>query len=402
MFDYDEIMKHIQKVNEQTQSAMDDMFKRSEEIAEKADAEAKEKEEREKAEEEKQREAEQQTAEQQAAGGQRQVEILGQMLGPDGLAQMAYSEEQMRQEVERQVSQYASMSVDGMMEKLFGEDMGVISAALETLAMEEDEDEDEEEEELDLEDEQELYRIAEVKMAQIGAMPEPEPVPYSGDDPRWAQFGILLSGIVSFLNGHDLDSMDVEEHIPVLEQQVASVVRRSWGIDGRGGLLDTIRYLTEEGYVMRYRMYCEASSPEELLAGETDEEECASVCRGWRFAQHFKDRYAPEFMLGWDIGRAAMLARWGCYLGWLTRGEAEGILWDLTRRVKDEMHSWREFAQSYLFGGLMWKLLCGDSDAETYLSYIADAAVDLLTGGEEQDGGQWKACPWPERRRIGF
>ena len=50
----------------------------------------------------------------------------------------------------------------------------------------------------------------------------------------------------------------------------------------------------------------------------------------------------------------------------------------------------------------MWKLLCGDSDAETYLSYIADAAVDLLTGGEEQDGGQWKACPWPERRRIGF
>ena len=147
MFDYDEIMKHIQQVNEQTQSAMDDMFKRSEEIAKKADAEAKEKEEREKAKEEKQREAEQQTAEQQAAGGQRQVEILGQMLGPDGLAQMAYSEEQMRQEVERQVSQYASMSVDGMMEKLFGEDMGVISAALETLAMEEDEDEDEEEEE---------------------------------------------------------------------------------------------------------------------------------------------------------------------------------------------------------------------------------------------------------------
>ena len=29
MFDYDEIMKHIQQVNEQTQSAMDDMFKKS-------------------------------------------------------------------------------------------------------------------------------------------------------------------------------------------------------------------------------------------------------------------------------------------------------------------------------------------------------------------------------------
>lgn len=66
------------------------------------------------------------------------------------------------------------------------------------------------------------------------ALPEPEPAPYARDDPRWGRFGILLSGIISTLNDHELGGMDVEEHIPVMEQQIVSLVRRSWGINGRG------------------------------------------------------------------------------------------------------------------------------------------------------------------------
>ena len=101
-------------------------------------------------------------------------------------------------------------------------------------------------------------------------------------------------------------------------------------------------------------------------------------------------------MTGWDVGRAAMLARWGCYLGWITEGEAEGILWEFSQRAVERLHSWRQFASSYLFGGLMWKLLCGDSAVESYLGYLTDAAIDLLTGKPEDNEGQWKECPWPE------
>ena len=133
-----------------------------------------------------------------------------------------------------------------------------------------------------------------------------------------------------------------------------------------------------------------------------DEDDRESVCRAWRFAQRYKAQYAPGFMAGWDIGRAAMLTRWGCYLGWITESEAVGILWDLSHRAAEELHSWREFAQSYLFGGLMWKLLCGDSSAGSYLGYIADAAANLLAGKAEQGGGQWRECPWPAQRKIGF
>ena len=163
-----------------------------------------------------------------------------------------------------------------------------------------------------------------------------------------------------------------------------------------------IRYLAQEGYILRYQLYSEAPSPEELMDETMDEDDRESVSRAWRFAQRYKGQFAPGFMAGWDVGRAAMLARWGCYLGWLTESETVGILWDLAQRAVEELHSWREFAQSYLFGGLMWKLLCGDSVAGSYMGYLADAATDLLTGKAEQGGGQWSDCPWPAQRKIGF
>lgn len=338
-------------------------------------------------------------AEQMAANAQRQVEILGQVFDGQTMAQMAANEEQLQQMMEQRVAEAASASTEAVMNQLFGEDMGVLAAALETLAMNDDcggEDLDEEEETDDA-----LYTLLDETMARLEALPEPEPVEYGRDPALWGRFGILLSGIVSTLNDHSLDGLDVEEHIPVLEQQVLSVVRRSWGIDGRGGLLETLRYLSQGGYTERYRFYCEAETPEELMTGDEDEDDREGVIRAWAFAQHYKERYSPAFMAGWDVGRAAMLARWGSYLGWITPEEAQGILWDLAQRAAQDLGGWREFAQSYLFGGLMWKLLC-NSPAAGYLGYLADAATTLLVRKADGSGGQWRDSAWPARRRLGF
>ena len=338
---------------------------------------------------------------QSAADEHRQVELLGQMFSPEMIQQLSVTEEMIRQTVDQKVAEAAALGVDGFMSQMFGEDMGIISAALETLAMEDEEDSSGEQE-LDLALEQELYTLLDQKLAQIEALPEAEPVTYPKNTPQWKHFGILLSGIISSLNNHELDGMDVEQHTPVMEQQIVSLVRRSWGINGRSELLDTIRYLSREGYELRYQIYCDADTVEQVPDESVDEEDRESACRGWRFAQHYKARYNSCFMTGWDVGRAAMLARWGCYLGWITEGEAEGILWELSQRAVESLHSWREFASSYLFGGLMWKLLCGDSAAESYLGYLTDAAIDLLTGKPEDNEGQWKECPWPGARKIGF
>ncbi len=391
MVDIDEIRKRAQQASERAAESMRKTFEKSEELVQKIGISSSEKEESVSAAE---------VEAQINANTERQVEILGQIFGADGMAQMAANEELLQKMVQDKVAEATTSATETIMGQLFGEDMGVLAAALETLAMEEGDDE--EEGVFDLEREESLYTTLEEAMARLEAMPEPEPVPYQKNDEKWERFGILLSGIISTLNDHDLYGMDVEEHIPVMEQKIASLVRRSWGIHGRSDLLDMIRYLAQEGYILRYQLYSEASSPEELMDEAMDEDEREDVSRAWRFAQRYKSQYAPGFMAGWDIGRAAMLARWGCYLGWITESEAVGILWDLSQKAAEELHSWREFAQSYLFGGLMWKLLCGDSSAESYLGYIADAAADLLTGKAEQGSGQWRDCPWPARRKIGF
>ena len=391
MFDINEIMKRAQQASEQAADSIKETFEKSEEIVSKIEVPNSE---------ESPSISAAEVEEQIATNTKRQVKILGQMFGPDSMAQMAANEELLQKMVNDKVTEAAASTAENLIGQLFGEDMGVIAAALETLEMEDGGDE--EELTFNLELEESLYTALEEAMDRLEAMPEPEPVPYQKDDTKWEQFGILLSGIISRLNDHNLSSMDVEEHIPVMEQKIVSLVRRSWGIDGRGDLLDMIRYLAQEGYILRYQLYSEAASPEELMDETMDEDDRESTSRAWRFAQRYKCWYTPGFMAGWDIGRAAMLTRWGCYLGWLTESEAAGILWDLSQKVVEELHSWREFAQSYLFGGLMWKMLCGDSSAGSYLGYIADAATDLLAGKAEQDGGQWRGCPWPAQRKIGF
>lgn len=391
MFDINEIMKRVQQASEQAADSIKETFEKSEEIVSKIEVPNSE---------ESPSISAAEVEEQIATNTKRQVEILGQMFGPDSMAQMAANEELLQKMVNDKVTEAAASTAENLIGQLFGEDMGVIAAALETLEMEDGGDE--EELTFNLELEESLYTALEEAMDRLEAMPEPEPVPYQKDDTKWEQFGILLSGIISRLNDHNLSSMDVEEHIPVMEQKIVSLVRRSWGIDGRSDLLDMIRYLAQEGYILRYQLYSEAASPEELMDETMDEDDRESTSRAWRFAQRYKCWYTPGFMAGWDIGRAAMLTRWGCYLGWLTESEAAGILWDLSQKVVEELHSWREFAQSYLFGGLMWKMLCGDSSAGSYLGYIADAATDLLAGKAEQDGGQWRGCPWPAQRKIGF
>ena len=391
MFDINEIRKRAQQAGERASDSVKKTIEKSEERINELEIQSAEKRASISADE---------VEEQLAANTGRQVEILGRMFGPDSMAQMIVNEELLQKMVNDKVAEAASSTAGDLMEQLFGEDMGVLAAALETLEME---DADEEEELLfDLEPEENLYTILEDTMARLEAMPEPEAIPYQKEEAKWERFGILLSGILSTLNNHNLDSMDVEEHIPVMEQKIVSLVRRSWGIDGRSDLLDMLRYLEQDGYILRYQLYSDASSPEELMDETMDEDERESVSRAWRFVQRYKSQYSPGFMAGWDVGRAAMLTRWGCYLGWITESEAIGILWDLSQKVVEELHSWREFAQSYLFGGLLWKLLCGDSSAGSYLGYLADAATDLLTGKAEQGNGQWRDCPWPAQRKIGF
>lgn len=221
---------------------------------------------------------------------------------------------------------------------LFGDDAALFSAALDTLAQTED-DEDAEEEEQELPPEA-LYDYLERKLGEIDALKEPQPQAYN-IPALWERFCIALSGIISTVNDHKLDELDVEERVPLFVQQITSLIRNSWGISGREDLIETLLYLSRAGYRARFAAYAEAASPEELFGDDMAEEDREGIVRGHAFVQHFKDKYGADFLLGWDIGRAAMITRWGYFAGWLTQAEAEQLLSDMGQVAANGLSGWR-------------------------------------------------------------
>ena len=395
MFDINELMNQAKNAKEQASKQMEELMQSTEGLQ----AEIETKEADSLSHIEKTESAKFQAAtEMEAANMQKQKEILMQMIGEEFAKQSAIMQEQVSEEVKKQVGEMAGMNSQELLEKLYGDDMAILSAAFDTLEqLSGTDDSDWEEEELTPE---QLYALTEELMGKIGEMEEPSPVPYTDSLEQWRHFAVLLSGIISTVNDHALDSLDVEEHIPVMEQQIANLVRNSWGITGREDLLDTLCYLTQDGYRARYQCYAAATSYKELVDEDTDEEDKEGLQRGWAFVQRFKEKYPANFLLGWDIGRAAMITRWGYFLGWITQAETWELLSDMAQTAAHGLSNWREFARSYLFGGAFWKEVCASHDSSHYLKTLAEATARLLGNAEGENGNQWKAHPWPRLTEI--
>ena len=376
-------MVDIKEIRARNAKLMADMQKRTEEAVSKLEMPAQD-ENADSAEEERARRA----AELAAANEQRQREVLSQMMGEEFARQTAAMQEMVSQEVQRQAASAAAQLQQDALSALFGDDAALFSAALDTLAQTEDgEDDEEEEQELPPEA---LYDYLESKLGEIDALEEPQPKAYN-IPALWERFCIALSGIISTVNDHKLDELDVEERVPLFVQQITSLIRNSWGISGREDLIETLLYLSRAGYRARFAAYAEAASPEELFGNDMAQEDREGIVRGHAFVQHFKDKYGADFLLGWDIGRAAMITRWGYFVGWLTQAEAEQLLSDMGQVAANGLSGWREFARSYLFGGAFWKEVCAAYDGKSYLDTLTDAVRKLLSDGPE---GAWTHTPW--------
>ena len=238
MFDINELMNRAKGAKEQASRQMEELMRSTEELQ--AGTEAKEADLLNRTEETENAKL-QAEAETEAANRHnihKQKEVLTQMMGEEFAKQSAMMREQVSEEVKKQVGEIAAMNAQELLGKLYGDDLAILSAACDTLEqLEGTDDPDWEEEELTPE---QLYAFVEERMEQIGKMDEPPSVPYADNLEQWRHFAVLLSGIISTVNDHALDALEVEEHIPVMDQQIANLVRNSWGITGREDLLDTL------------------------------------------------------------------------------------------------------------------------------------------------------------------
>ena len=138
MFDLDAIMKRAQSAQEKALEGLKESMEQAEKLEKKLEQPVPPQ-----TEEDAAARAEELTA----ANNQRQVEILGQIFSEDVMAQMSANQQYLQQMMDQRVAEASSAAMDsvGMLNQLLGEDLGVLSAAMETLAMEEEDGEEEEE-----------------------------------------------------------------------------------------------------------------------------------------------------------------------------------------------------------------------------------------------------------------
>ena len=120
--DINEIRKRAQQAREKAVDSMKKTFEKSEALVNKIEISSPEKEASASA-----AEVEQQIH----ANTERQVEILGQVFGAEDMAQMAANQEQLQKIINEKVAEAAASTTEDLMGQMFGEDMGVLAAALE-------------------------------------------------------------------------------------------------------------------------------------------------------------------------------------------------------------------------------------------------------------------------------
>ena len=228
------------------------------------------------------------------------------------------------------------------------------------------------------------------------SLPEGNKIKVKNGDEYIEKFEIMLSGILSYINGHDNDTLDVEEHNEFFHDRINYILTEFWGIENKDDVYNTIAWLLNEGHTDEYLGYADADTVDELINEDMDEEEIEIVKNGFEFTKYFKDKLPENIMLGWDYGRAAAIVRWSYFMNYISEEEAWEILDKIAGVMIGTFNSWKEFGISYIVGGLFWTYRKDPS--ETYSRYYetVEALEGLLTETGEEEDREWLRNPWIE------
>ena len=228
------------------------------------------------------------------------------------------------------------------------------------------------------------------------SLPEGNKIKVKNGDEYIEKFEIMLSGILSYINGHDNDTLDVEEHNEFFHERINYILTEFWGIENKDDVYNTVAWLLNEGHTDEYLGYANADTVDELIDEDMDEEEIEIAKNGFEFTKYFKDKLPENIMLGWDYGRAAAIVRWSYFMNYINEEEAWEILDKIASVMISSFNSWKEFGISYIVGGLFWTYRKDPS--ETYSRYYetVEALEGLLTETGEEEDGEWLRNPWIE------
>ena len=231
-------------------------------------------------------------------------------------------------------------------------------------------------------------------ISSLASLSEEQPAP--ADHERMRRFEVLLTGIISVLNDHKLDGLDVEPRDQDSRDLILSILSDYWGVEDRDDLIGVLRYLIVEGHTKDYMNALEVISAsgtaEDLHTEDMDDEDRAVSDARFAFTEAYAGQFGPAMLRGWDLGRAANVTRWGYFVGFIDEEEAWGILDQIADGCMEFFDSWTSYAQSYMFGSMFWKCPFGPEACYENIAGLMISVEHLLTEGP------WKDFAWVSGR----
>lgn len=134
-----------------------------------------------------------------------------------------------------------------------------------------------------------------------------------------------------------------------------------WQIQGQRTALEEMSHLVHTG--MR-RYYGEEMRHLERLYGGYSEEQLIETAKQEnpkanedsflpKMVMAYR-RYGEDALLGWDVGRCALISQWCYYVGYLDMQTMLNITVEAGEKAQAVFQNWEEMMESYLLGGQYW------------------------------------------------
>lgn len=154
-------------------------------------------------------------------------------------------------------------------------------------------------------------------------------------------------------NRHDLlGSLEMTDaNVGVAQQSLA----RWWGIRSRKDLLNSLKWLDEEGHRKGFtylgNLVVNAENYEEFLASAPDERVYYKIVI---VKKYYDEDNKDKQLMSWDFSRYIWLCRFSYLSGYISEEEAWEKIMPVARKLQSTFDSWKGLGQDYLIGREYW------------------------------------------------
>jgi len=166
-------------------------------------------------------------------------------------------------------------------------------------------------------------------------------------------------------------------------------LRGSWSVSNREDLLNTLRWLQQEGHRARFERMgstIAALTPDELNTLRAKNKNNAQANSAMEVAAQYYKRLGKKSILGWDYCRYVSVCRWGYCVGYLSEAEAWERIMPVARALQSTFDSWEDLGNNYLIGRRFWSLQQTLREGEEYKKLLEKFRTD--------SDSPWVKLPW--------